>query len=88
MHARRNDFAQHLDRQVHGLHCSFIPGMPAEASAGLLKLATQGDFLTPTCPSCSVKMTSRKSTAEGRKFWGCRNYPLCKETFSGIHPPA
>jgi pimeloyl-ACP methyl ester carboxylesterase len=21
------DFAQHLDRQVHGLHCSFIPGL-------------------------------------------------------------
>ena len=62
--------------------------LPAEASVGLLKLATQGDFLTPTCPSCSVKMTSRKSTAQGRKFWGCRNYPLCKETFSGIHPPA
>src|SRR5260221_10512938 len=21
------DFVQHLDRQVHGLHCSFIPGV-------------------------------------------------------------
>jgi restriction system protein len=62
--------------------------LPAEANLALLKLATQGDFLTPTCPSCSVKMISRKSTAEGRKFWGCRNYPQCKETFSGIHPPA
>jgi uncharacterized membrane protein len=23
------DYAQHLDRQMHSLHCSFIPGMPA-----------------------------------------------------------
>jgi len=21
------DFVQHLDRQVHGLHCSFLPGL-------------------------------------------------------------
>src|SRR4029079_15259634 len=21
------DFVQHLDRQVHGLHCSFVPGL-------------------------------------------------------------
>lgn len=62
--------------------------LPAEARLGLLRFAMQGDFLTPTCPACSVKMTARRSTAEGRKFWGCRNYPQCKETFSGINPPA
>jgi ssDNA-binding Zn-finger/Zn-ribbon topoisomerase 1 len=28
-------------------------------------------------------MMSRQSTQGGRKFWGCRNYPQCKETFSG-----
>jgi restriction system protein len=57
-----------------------------EKSLALLKLATQGDFLTPTCPSCSLKMTSRKSTQGGRKFWGCANYPRCKQTFSGAAP--
>lgn len=62
--------------------------LPVEVKHGLLKFAMQGDFLTPTCPACSVKMTARKSTSEGRKFWGCRNYPQCKETFSGISPPA
>ena len=54
-----------------------------EQSLALLKLATQGDFLTPTCPACSIKMISRKSTKEGRKFWGCPNYPRCKQTFTG-----
>ena len=53
-----------------------------EKSLALLKLATKGDFLTPTCPDCSIKMVSRKSTGEGRAFWGCENYPRCKQTIS------
>ena len=53
-----------------------------EKALALLKFATKGDFLTPTCPRCSLKMTGRKSTREGRMFWGCQNYPRCKHTFS------
>ncbi|OGA72576.1 MAG: hypothetical protein A3G81_21410 [Betaproteobacteria bacterium RIFCSPLOWO2_12_FULL_65_14] len=51
-----------------------------EKSLALLQFTTQGDFLTPTCPHCSIKMISRKSTQAGRKFWGCVNYPRCKHT--------
>jgi restriction system protein len=57
-----------------------IAALPPEKSAALLKFATNGDFLTPTCPRCSIKMTSRKSTKGGRPFWGCTNYPRCKQT--------
>lgn len=57
-----------------------IAGLAPEQSAALLKLATQGDFLTPSCPSCEVKMASRRSTQGGRTFWGCTNYPRCKQT--------
>ena len=53
-----------------------------DAASGLLRFATEGDFQTPTCPACAVKMIPRKSTTHGRKFWGCRNYPGCKQTFS------
>ncbi len=53
-----------------------------EKALALLRFATKGDFLTPTCPRCSIKMTARKSTREGRMFWGCANYPRCKHTFS------
>jgi len=53
-----------------------------EKALALLRFATKGDFLTPTCPRCSVKMMARKSTSEGRMFWGCTNYPRCKVTFS------
>ena len=58
-----------------------LAGLVPEQAAALLKLATQGDFLTPTCPACGIKMASRKSTQGGRKFWGCVNYPRCKQTF-------
>jgi len=58
-------------------------GLVPEKALALLKLATKGDFLTPTCPRCSIKMISRKSTGEGRAFWGCVNYPSCKQTYSG-----
>ena len=60
-----------------------LGALEPEKSLALLKFTTQGDFLTPTCPSCSLKMLSRTSTREGRKFWGCVNYPRCKQTFSG-----
>lgn len=43
----------------------------------LLALATAGDYKTPTCASCGVKMVSR-SGSRG-KFWGCSNYPRCKQ---------
>ena len=60
-----------------------------EKALALLRFATDGDFLTPTCPVCAVKMTSRQSTQGGRKFWGCRNYPRCKQTLNATaHAPA
>ena len=53
-----------------------------ERGLALLKLVTKGDFLTPTCPRCFIKMTASRSTGYGRMFWACRNYPSCKLTFS------
>ena len=59
---------------------AMFSGLAAEKGLALLRFATDGDFLTPTCPACAVKMVSRQSTQGGRKFWGCRNYPRCKHT--------
>jgi restriction system protein len=58
-----------------------ITALLPEKALVLLKLATQGDFRTPTCPSCVIKMIPRRTTAHGRTYWGCRNYPGCKHTF-------
>jgi len=62
-----------------------IQALAPDAAAALLASATAGDFLTPTCPACDVKMESRRSTHQGRKFWGCANYPRCKQTFFTTH---
>jgi restriction system protein len=46
-------------------------------------VATEGDYSTPTCVNCDVKMVKRvtkKGTSAGNKFWGCINYPKCKRT--------
>lgn len=58
-----------------------LSALPPEKALALLTLATKGDFLTPTCPRCLVKMTGRKSTGQGRMYWGCPHYPRCKLTF-------
>jgi restriction system protein len=51
--------------------------LPPDRQQALLKLATEGDFTTPTCASCGVKMVFRTPKVGGNPFWGCRNYPRC-----------
>lgn len=63
-----------------------LAALPPEQGRALLKRATQGDFLTPTCPCCAVKMTARQSISGGRRYWGCPNYPKCKEIVFGPAP--
>ncbi len=48
------DFVQHLDRQVHSLHCSFIPGAGAEAGAS----------------GCQAAMMSTYSSVFRTSIWG------------------
>ncbi len=50
------DFAQHLDRQVHGLHCSIIPGLGTPDASG-----TSG---------CHVTLMSPYSSVFRSLFWG------------------
>jgi restriction system protein len=44
----------------------------------LYKLATEGDYTTPTCPKCDKKMVKRVAKEKGNEFWGCANYPKCR----------
>ncbi|MDD5460447.1 MAG: restriction endonuclease [Methylococcales bacterium] len=46
-------------------------------------IATEGDYSTPTCVHCNVKMIKRvikRGINVGNEFWGCINYPKCKVT--------
>jgi len=66
-----------------------LAALAPEKSLALLRFATEGDFLTPTCPACAIKMVARQSTQGGRRFWGCRNYPRCKQiVYPTAHAPA
>ena len=58
-----------------------IQGLPEGARAQLLEAATNGDYTTPTCPRCGVKMVTRTSSKDQSRFWGCRHYPRCRQTF-------
>jgi hypothetical protein len=58
-----------------------ITALDGKTSQALLKIATVGDFITPTCPSCGKKMVDRISRTDASHFWGCLNYPRCKQRF-------
>ncbi len=51
-----HDFVQHLDRQVHGLHCSFLPGITAASDDG--------------ASGCHVTLMSPYSSVLRDSIWG------------------
>lgn len=53
-----------------------LRSLPGEHGAMLLKTAFDGDYGTPTCPSCGVKL--RQRSGKRGAFWGCTGYPRCK----------
>lgn len=43
---------------------------------------TKDNNLAPTCPKCGIRMVTRKATRgknAGKEFYGCPNYPKCRE---------
>jgi restriction endonuclease Mrr len=46
----------------------------------LLDIATTGDYTTPTCARCNSKMIKRSGNNGKKDFWGCLNYPRCRNT--------
>ena len=55
-----------------------VRDLPLEKQAALLAIAFDGDFQTPSCASCGVKMVARESRRGA--FWGCTHYPRCRTT--------
>jgi restriction system protein len=53
--------------------------LPAEVKESLLGFAVEGDYATPTCPSCGIKMNSVQGKEGRPAFWGCHNYPRCRQ---------
>ncbi|MBK8322036.1 MAG: restriction endonuclease [Betaproteobacteria bacterium] len=59
-----------------------LRNLAPERQQSLLAFATEGDFTTPTCPSCGIghRMKLRTSGKDGARFWGCGNFPRCRAT--------
>lgn len=34
----------------------------------------------PICPGCGRQMVERVNKEKGTYFWGCKRFPLCRET--------
>jgi restriction system protein len=56
---------------------TMILRLPEVSQQKLLALAVAGDYKTPTCSKCGVKMVERDS--KRGQFWGCPNYPQCTQ---------
>ena len=41
--------------------------------------SANGDIKAPTCPKCGIPMVIRTSTKTNQTFFGCPNYPQCRE---------
>ncbi len=54
-----------------------IKRLPEDSQERLLALATEGEYKTPSCPSCGIKMMKR--SGKRGEFWGCRNFPRCRQ---------
>jgi len=52
--------------------------LDSSAQDRLIAFAFDGDYTTPTCASCGVKLVKK----EGKRgfFWGCFDYPRCHMT--------
>jgi restriction system protein len=57
-----------------------LRALAPEPHRAVSELATAGDYTTPTCPSCAIKMIRQNARAGGDPYWGCANYPRCNST--------
>jgi hypothetical protein len=73
------DFAEekHFTLLPGDLFLEKLNALPPAARAELMQETTAGDYSTPTCPKCDVKMIQ---AAEGG--WRCANHPKCEVTIT------
>lgn len=61
-----------------------VPGKP-QSSSVKPSLATQEPADGPLCPRCSsamVRRTAKGGENAGKEFWGCSNFPKCREVLN------
>ena len=55
-----------------------ITCLPQEKQEAMLQEIVNTDYTTPTCVNCGIKMDKKSSPQSEYQFWGCLNYPRCK----------
>jgi restriction system protein len=56
-----------------------INKLPISQRNELYSQITKGNYKTPSCPKCGVKMKLRTNKKNpDKKFWGCVNFPRCR----------
>lgn len=58
---------------------AMIKRLPGAEPRALLDFATEGDYTIPTCPTCGIKMQRIAGKNSRPDFWGCRNFPRCRQ---------
>lgn len=61
---------------------SQIISLSTDQQNELMQRVTRGDYMTPTCARCDLKMVWRANA----KFWGCVNYPRCESKIYSKQP--
>ncbi len=82
-------FTDDAVRFAEGKHLKLVSGeellkqvleLPAETQQKFLAEITRGDYTTPSCAKCDIKMVRRQGKSGHSDFWGCQNYPRCRNT--------
>ena len=59
-----------------------IRQLSEQAQSSLLHEITRGDYLTPSCPNCDVKLVEKIGRKTNNKFMACPNFPSCRYTLN------
>lgn len=62
---------------------SLINRFSPKVQASILRKITQGDYKTPSCPKCGIKLlvrATKRGANKGQQFWGCASFPQCRYT--------
>ncbi|MES2884208.1 MAG: restriction endonuclease [Pseudomonadota bacterium] len=54
-----------------------IGNLPAHDQIALLAKITRGDYTTPSCPKCEIKLVRHEGKGGRPDFWGCKNFRRC-----------
>jgi restriction system protein len=61
---------------------SLVNALNGDSRKRLYDVSTQGDFTSPTCVRCNIKLVKRVARETKKEFWGCPNFPKCKITMN------